>query len=173
MKRFFGFLLFAAIIAAVFGIFMLVATVPCQGAEPSRLVISKPFYGQLPASYPPEVYDMTDAEFFAWATEQNAKAKAEWDEWYKTAPPRWLSYSVTSHNHHQRGRWADRGVTGYNYSGYEQRYNSAGFMYGSTYGSTRYYEQRFLNPDYVSRPLTIINPYCKPRGKPVPVFPIW
>jgi len=105
---------------------------------------------------------MTDAEFFLWATDQNDKARAEWEKWRKTAPPRWISYEMTDYKRHYRDSWSGRGITGYNFAGYEHRYTTSGLSHGSKHGSTRHYTGRFLNPDYYSRPLTIINPYCQP-----------
>jgi len=159
MKRFFGILLFTAIVGLAYFYIASAFTQLCDGAEIAvevtaeiaqpRLTISDPIPGNMiRLSYPDEVYRMSAGEFYAWATEQNAKARAEWDEWYKTAPPRWISYGATDYERSRRGRY---------------------FGYNTERGSARYYEKRFLNPDYVSRPLTIINPYCPPRPK----FPVW
>jgi len=124
----------------------------CVGAESCRICISAPLPAAKPLSYPPEVYDMTDEEFFQWATEQNDKERAAWEEWFKTAPPRWISYDAFSTN-----SWHDGVQPGYR--------GSRG--YGERHTTTTRYQRQFLNPDYVSRPLTIINPYCKPT-KPQP-----
>jgi len=174
MKRFFGVLLFTIIVSLVFFFIGSVFTRPCDGAEITvevtaeivrpRLTISDPIPGNMVwSSYPDEVYHMSAREFYTWATEQNAKTRVEWDEWHKTAPPRWLSYGVTDYERHGNSQRTDRGTNGY---GYRHRYNTSGRMYGSGYGSgygsTRTYAKRFLNPDYVSRPLAIINPYCPP-----------
>lgn len=138
MKRFFGLLLFVAFVALLYALIV----VPCDAAEPLHLTISEPFYGTIPAPLPPSVYDMTPDEFYDWATAQNEKASADWEEWHKTAPPRWIGYGVTDYSRLHRGRY---------------------FGSGTENGSIRYYEKRFLNPDYYSRPLTIINPYCQPK----------
>lgn len=112
----------------------------CDGAEPMRITISEPLPQPIP--YPSVVYKMTDAEFFLWATDQNNKARAGWEKWYRTAPPRWISYGVTT----------------------DYKQSRRGSYFGSNYeqGSVRHYQQRYLNPNYYSRPLTIINPYCRP-----------
>jgi len=165
MKRFFGVLLSTIVVGLAFFIVGTAFTQPCNGAEITvevtaevaqpKLTISPPIPGNMVRpSYPDEVYRMSAGEFYAWATEQNAKARAEWDEWHKTAPPRWISYGVTDYEQSRRGRY-----------------------FGTNYekGSARSYEKRFLNPDYVARPLTIINPYCQPPARrcPAPVFPVW
>jgi len=165
MKRFFGVLLFTVIVGLVYFIVGNAFTQPCNGAEITvevtaevaqpKLTISPPIPGNLVRlSYPDEVCHMSAGEFYAWATEQNAKGRAEWDEWYKTAPPRWISYGATDYEQNRRGRY---------------------FGSNTERGSVRHYEKRFLNPDYVARPLTIINPYCPPpvRRCPAPVFPVW
>ena len=137
MKRFLAILLFTVICTAL--CFTLGSL--CDGAEPARITISEPLPPQ-PTSYPSEVYSMTDAEFFKWATDQNIEARTEWEKWYKTAPPRWINYGVIDYKQSRRGSYFG--------SNYEQ-------------GSIRHYGRRFLNPDYASRPLTIINPYCRPK----------
>lgn len=141
MKRFFGFLLFTIILTVAYFTIASALTQPCEGAEPACITISEPLPPQS-AFYPSEVYSITDTEFFKWATDQNVKARIKWEEWYKTAPPHWINYSITDYkqNHH-------------------------GFYFGSNYkqGSIRHYKRRLLNPDYVSQSLTIINPYCRPK----------
>ena len=135
MKRFLAVLLFTVVCTVLF--FTLGSL--CNGAEPMRITISEPLP---PTPYPSEVYSMADAEFFQWATDQNDKARAEWGEWYKTAPRRWISYGVTT----------------------DYTQSRRGSYFGTNFerGSIRRFQQRYLNPDYVSRPLTIINPYCRP-----------
>lgn len=157
MKRFLTILLFTIVCTVLF--FALDSL--CNGAEPMHITISEPSSPQS-TPYPSVVYKMTDAEFFLWATDQNDKARAEWEEWYKTAPPRWTSCSVTDYKRQYRDSWRGRGITGYNQAGYEHRYTTSGLAHGFKSGLTRRYTKRFLNPDYYSRPLTIINPYCRP-----------
>ncbi len=64
-------------------VFLFAMLVPlCSGAEPLRITISAP----------PQ---LTDAEFFVWAIEQNNKTKAEWNKWYMNeSKPRWINYGV-------------------------------------------------------------------------------
>lgn len=121
----------------------------CTGAEPLHATISDP------VSRPIEVYTMTSAEFFQWATDQNKQAKAEWDKWYKSeSKPRWLSYGfITNFERSRRGRGSNYGLS--------HRQGSY-FGYSSKRGSSRSYAKRYLNPDYTSRPLMIINPFCLP-----------
>ena len=161
MKRFASILLSVVLfLIAYFAMSFLLDSL-CSGAEPARLTISKPLL-PLPTPYPSIVYEMTDAKFFLWATDQNDKARAEWEKWYKTAPPRWISYDGTTIDGYGRSpRCQDRTtVTPY------------GVKTSSTYGGRYHYHQirqffqrRYLNPDYVSRPLTIINPYCRPTQR--------
>lgn len=134
--------LFAAFLA------LLVVTQHCDGTEPLHLTISEPFSGILPVPYLPEVYNMTPVEFYKWATNQNAEELAAWEKWYETAPPRWARYDETStssgHDGVQPGYRGSRG-------------------YGERHSTQTHYQRRYLNPDYVSRPLTIINPFCPPK----------
>lgn len=152
MKRFLCSLLFVA--------FVVVLYAPCRAADVAvnvtaivkpapHLTVSEPFYGSLASlSYPAEVYLMTPGEFYIWASEQNARARLDWEEWYKTAPPRRVSYGAVDYSRHSDGRYPGVHHGGTGYSNDSESYRS--------------YERRFLNPDYVSRPLTIINPFCPP-----------
>jgi hypothetical protein len=126
----------------------------CNGEEPLQplhLTISEPIQGSIAetilAGYPPEVYDMTPTEFFKWATDQNDKARAEWDKWYETAPSHWITYDeATSDGWHDGIQLGYRGSNGY----------------GERHSTQRHYQRRYLNPDYTGRSLTIINPFCQP-----------
>jgi len=117
---------------------------PCSGAEPGRITISEPVV--FATSYPSEVYSMTDAEFFKWATKQNEQARAESEDWYKNeSQPRWIGYgTATDYERSRRGRYFG--------TNYEQ-------------GSVHTYEKRYLNPNYTSRLLKIVNPFCRPTEK--------
>lgn len=140
MKRFLTTLLFAVVLAVLFfsigGIVSL-----CCSAEPMHITISEPLPPQF-TPYPSKVYKMTDAEFFLWATDQNDKARAEWEKWHRTAPPRWISYGVTID--------------------YERSRRGSYFGTNHERSSVHRYQRRYLNPNYYSQPLTIINPYCRP-----------
>lgn len=135
MKRFLAILLFT-IVCTVLTLGSL-----CNGAEP-RVIISAPMLPQL-LPYPSEVYGMTDAEFFQWATDQNGKTRAKWGKWHRTAPPRWIGYGVTI--------------------SYQQSRRGSYFGTNHERGSVHRYQRQYLNPGYYSRPLTVINPYCRPK----------
>lgn len=147
--------LFYLLYILLIGLIVFFAMQRCEGAEP-KITVSDNI--PMPTVYPPEVYNMTPAEFFKWATDQNEKARIEWDEWFKTAPPRWTTYDEENFN-----SWRNEP-----YSGYYTRADAYGYRAGS-YGERHYtrtfYRKRYLNPDYVSRPLTIINPFCPPTKK--------
>lgn len=155
MNRFLGFLVFVAFLMLLL-IAMLNTLPSCEAAEPLHLTISA---DPLPPPYPPEVYriprgldfGMSPNEFYAWAVKRNAEERAEWDKWHATAPPRWINYGVTDYKQSRRGSY---------------------FGSNNEQGSVRHSERRFLNPDYRSRPLTIINPYCQPKNKAIPVRPM-
>jgi len=103
--------------------------------------ISEPYPTNFPIPLPLETYYMTPAKYYEWATTQNANSQQEWENWYKTAPPRWINYDVMDYNQQREGTFFG-----------DQREN----------GSMRIYQKRFLNPDYQTRPRTIFNPYCPP-----------
>lgn len=132
-KRFLAVLLSTSIVG------LLLLAPLCAGAE---LTISGPVPSQM-TPYPAEVYSMSDAQFSEWATEQNKKARAQWDNWYENkSRSRWTSYGTTvSYEQSRRGRY---------------------FGTNSERGSVKTYEKRYLNPDYTGRSLTIINPFCRP-----------
>lgn len=126
----------------------------CCGAE---LTISEPL-AMVPVAYSNATLDMTPEEFFQWATARNLKAKAEWQEWRETAPRRWVHYDETAidgwhYNPHQRSEthtWDVHRTT-----------SSAG--QGEAHYRIKQYTKRYLNPEYRSRPLLIINPFCPPK----------
>jgi hypothetical protein len=161
MKRIWLYCLLWVIV--VIALTVLLTTQHCEGDEP-KITISANI--PMPTAYPPEVYNMTPAEFFKWATDQNEKARIEWDEWFKTAPPRWTTYDEEEFN-----GWRNEPYSGYytRADAYGYRTGSYGGGYGERHYTRTFYKKRYLNPDYVSRPLTIINPFCPPkreRGEP-------
>lgn len=154
--RFLGVLLFTILFGVALFLIASALTNSCNGAEIQQFTTN-----YLPAPYPPEVYNMTDEEFFTWANIQNAKALADWNEWYKTAPSRWVDYNkMEVEGYSAAPRYFSRTkATPY---GVETRSISGGVQH--QHYTQRNYRQYFLNPGYVSRPLIIINPYCPPRG---------
>jgi len=126
------------------GLMIIVLVATKSAISDDKIHISQPIPITWPLilTYPEEVYSMTDAEFFVWATKQNQKAQADGDAWHKTAAPKWITYGTTTEfQRERRGRF---------------------FGSNREWGSYCTYEPRYLNPDYVARPLRIINPYCKP-----------
>ncbi len=90
---------------------------------------------RVPFEYPAKVAGMSDAEFFTWATQFN---KQQEREIVRSPYPEWL------HGYGVRTR-VIQGVSG---------------MEIVREGYPRHY----LNPDYFPpSPLTVINPYCKPK----------
>jgi hypothetical protein len=88
------------------------------------------------SEYPEECYEMTDAEFFQWATNVNQ-----------------LSRARVAANTSDEPRWVD-------WWGYESSYEHT--LDGLVI-SRKGYPKKYLNPAY--KPpgaLRIINPYCKP-----------
>lgn len=129
MKNFIRFLLLLALVCVIC---FAVSTFTCDGAE------------------------MTDAEFYTWAVDQNAKAKAEWSVWRKTAPPRWISYTTVILDGHSNGPRHQTYIRG-------ARTHSTSGGYRRHHYELQSFQKRYLNPDHRSRPLTIINPYCNPK----------
>ncbi len=118
----------------------------------------RPCLAQGPVVYPPETKNMTDAQFYQWATTTNARQKAEWEarkERAKADQPQYL-----------QGALAKTSV-GYSYGrngGLGGRYEDLGDCYGNVTSTERSYPSVYDNPKYVNPgPLTIINPYCSPR----------
>ena len=112
---------------------------------------------QGPVVYPPETKNMTDAQFYQWATATNARLKAEWEarkERAKADQPQYLQGTVakTSVDY------------GYGRTRPWRRYEDLGDCYGNVTSTQQSYPVMYDNPKFVSPgPLTIINPYCPPR----------
>jgi hypothetical protein len=91
-------------------------------------------------AYPLSCYEMTDGEFFLWATMFNAAQEYRTNQWQE---PKWLEASRhrSSYSHTRMG------------------------YYGSSISGVREsLPRRYLNPDYMApRPLHIINPFCPPN----------
>ena len=88
-----------------------------------------------PFVYPAKVTEMSDAEFFKWATKFNKRQEREI---VRSPDPEWL------HGYGVRTRVV------YGVSGMEIVREG--------------YPRRYKNPDYFpSSPLTVVNPYCKPK----------
>ena len=111
------------------------------------LCFCAPAFSAGPVKYPNKVDGMNDVEFFQWAVTRNQRARKAWEAKAAALPPKYFNTPVriTEGRVSVRGRGGQRG--GFGVRSY-----------------TRYY--RFQNPDYTSPgPLTIVNPYVKPKTK--------
>jgi hypothetical protein len=115
----------------------------------------------MPVKYPAEVAKMTDAEFYVWATQQNAAAVSAWKA-KKAAltEPEYLDGTEKTEHGFKEG-YGDSGnatvVFNPTYLGNDAKY------YGWDKRVTTTRKTRYPNPNYTSPgPLTIINPYVKP-----------
>ncbi len=121
-----------------------------------------------PVKYPAEVYRMSDAEFFKWASDFNKKQEAEVEaRRAKITEDKWINGTETrtssSYSNFVSGAYGGYGgYGGYNYScsGYDC---NGGAQYGASSQTTTEYPVRWPNPAYYGPgPLTIVNPYCRP-----------
>jgi hypothetical protein len=104
---------------------------------------------QLPIKYPAEVYKMSDAEFFKWATDFNKKQVTDLEtRRANITEDKWINGMTT------------RTRAEYDYGCSSYGCNS---QYGSSSRETTSYPVRWSNPSYSGPgPLTTINPYCRP-----------
>jgi hypothetical protein len=140
-------------------------------ACPAQIIVSVSDQVPPPVKYPPEVYKMTDAEFFKWATEYN---KAQADDWKKRKSeiqePEFLTGTETVTTTEYGGSYG-RLSYGYGYGGgyFARSSYGCGSRYGGSFdGSsvqrTGTYPWRRPNPAYVGPgPLVIVNPYVRPK----------
>ena len=130
------------------------------------LLGTAPCYGQItvsdrlppPVKYPAEVFKMSDAEFFTWATDFNSRERAAVEgRRAKLVEKEWIEGTETR--------------TTTNYLDYQGNYGGCGYSscgnyspnYGSSSQTTVQYPKRWKNPLYTGPgPLTIVNPYCRP-----------
>ena len=135
------------------------------------LLLAAPCYGQIvvsdqlppPVKYPAEVYRMSDAQFFQWATEFNAKQVADLEvKRAKITESEWLegSETVTNQDFFTVG---NRG----NFNGYgRSNFYRPNYQYGFSNESSVTIPRRWPNPAYSGPgPLIIVNPYCRPTEK--------
>jgi len=103
-----------------------------------------------PVTYPVEVYNMTDAQFFQWATEYNTVQKVELEKRPQTEPQYLFGDGLVTDQ-----SWSGRNDNGF--------WRPAGDYYGSSNQQTTMYQRRWHNPYYTGPgPLVIVNPFCKP-----------
>ncbi|MFA5344667.1 MAG: hypothetical protein WC315_00095 [Candidatus Omnitrophota bacterium] len=116
------------------------------------LCITQIGYGQvvvsdqvpMPIKYPAEVYKMTDAEFFQWATDFNKKQVADLETRRK---------QITEPRYYYGTQVRQEGLFN-NYKANDSRSYSR---------QTTIYSKQWSNSNYVGPgPLTIVNPYCRP-----------
>ncbi len=119
-----------------------------------------------PVKYPAEVYRMSDAEFFKWASDFNKKQEAEVEaRRAKITEDKWITgsesrISASHYDYSTGGSNYGYGYCGYGCNGYGC--NSA-VQYGTSSQTTTEYPVRWPNPAYYGPgPLTIVNPYCRP-----------
>jgi hypothetical protein len=117
-----------------------------------------------PVKYPAEVYKMSDADFFKWASDFNKKQVDDVEvRRAKITEDKWITGEATrsSESHVEYNAYSGYG---YNYScGPYGCNDSAGARYGSSSQTTTTYPVRWPNPVYHGPgPLTIVNPYCRP-----------
>jgi hypothetical protein len=131
-----------------------------------------------PVKYPAEVYKMSDAQFFEWASNFNKKQVADVEvRRAKITEDKWITgeRTTSSESHVEYNRFGS--YNGYGCNGYSNRFaacNSYNYgcdsygsgdtgQYGSSSQETTTYPVRWPNPAYHGPgPLTIVNPYCRP-----------
>ena len=124
---------------------------------------------QGPVNYPPEVYEMTAAQFKQWADAYNQQKILEWQvkkEKAKADQPQFVQWTVAStQNVYSNGIYGNGGNNWQNWGNYGNYGN-----YGNNwqnYGSESSIQQTGTfqtdNPKYVNPgPLTLVNPFCRP-----------
>ncbi len=139
------------------GIAVVVAVVCSASVKAATITISEPVAVMAP--YPEDVSEMSQAEFYAWAVARNAKASAGWAKAYEDAGPKYLYGSERIMTVEAKASSTGSSTisalgisTGPGQRGYSSRVRE------------RVLPRRWNNPDFRHPgPLTIINPYVKPR----------
>jgi hypothetical protein len=150
--------IFWAVILIVLLTFATVAISLSDAADQVPTLAPSPVSYGMPAKYPVNVKSMTDKQFFRWATRRNAAAT---DAWFSEAAlsPRYTTGKVLI----TKGESSTRAIgnSGSTINGYTTLPKNAT---GSATYETREYSHRYNNPNYSwPGPLTIINPYVRPR----------
>ena len=131
------------------------------------LILTATAMAQAPVALPPETANMTDAQYYQWATAKNTQLRLEWEARKAKAvadQPQTLPGSVTNSS-------LDWTVSEPNNSNrdYYPPYNGDvygvfGDRYGSSNATQRVQQTQTANPWYVNPgPLSTLNPYTPPR----------
>ena len=152
---------------SLFVFLLLVA--PCA-AEEFKIIVSDQV--PPPVKYPAEVYKMTDAQFYAWATEYNKKQEADLEvRRSKMTEPQYITGTETrtsqSYVDSYSGFYGEKSYGWWDYPrGRGAAFSpfSGGAQAGASRQTTTTYPRRWLNPLYTGPgPLVIVNPFCKPE----------
>ena len=141
----------------ILGVAVVVAVVCSASVKATTITISEPVAVMAP--YPENVSEMSQAEFYDWAVARNAKARAGWAHAYKAAGPKYTygserltTVEASSYNTGSSTRTGFGVSTGPGQRSYSSRVRK------------RVLPRQWNNPDFRHPgPLTIINPYVKPR----------
>ena len=122
------------------------------------IYVSPPVTVFRPVSYPINASKMSDAEFYKWATERNAKAQVIWQNKYDWAGSKYLDTKELVNTSESSA--TSTGTSSVSLIGATQ---GPGKWYSNTTNSSRIVPGRYLNPHY-QHPgaLTIVNPYYNP-----------
>ncbi len=136
---------------------IVVAVVCSASVKATTITISGPVAVMAP--YPADVAEMSQGEFYEWAIARNAKASTDWNKAYEAAGSKYLygSERLTTVDAEARSTGSSTvSAFGIRTGPGRQNYNSK--------VRDRVLPSRWNNPDFRHPgPLTIINPYVKPR----------
>ncbi len=131
--------------------------IPTADAATPTLEANHISYG-MPAKYPVNVKSMTDEQFFQWATIWNLVAANAW-EVEAAKSPRYINARVLVTK--SKARILASGNSQSSANGYTILPNNT---QGSATSKTYEYTRQYANPNYSwPGPLTIINPYVRPK----------
>ena len=142
-------------------VFWLVLLAFAINLNAATISISEPVVVRHSITYPVTVDKMSKTEFFNWALKRNASAKAEWDSKYEYAGSKYIYGSKEVMKTKSTGSSTGRSTT-----------SLLGISTGPGVRYSRAITQRYtvptrtLNPNFRHPgPLTIINPYVKPKSR--------
>ena len=110
-----------------------------------------------PVEYPKETLNMTDAQYYEWATSRNKDEKKSWDEKFDDQY-KYIHGSSVVTTKSKEGLSSGMVVTPMTAS------STGGKEYSNETTTEKNVSYRYLNPDFVHPgPLTIVNPFVKPK----------
>ncbi len=145
---------------SLIAIFLILALLIVLAANlKSATITISPYVTLTPVTYPDNVAEMSQDEFYTWATNRNKKVSTEWETKYKAAGDKYIygSYRASTVNS-KSSSTSSSTMMAYGVN------SGPGRQYFTSKTQDKLIPTRRLNPHFRHPgPLTLVNPYVRPR----------